>query len=534
MRGCGNIFVKHVKAILCYIAVCSMYLKTNHSDNPAGAEIIYHVFQRSFFDSNDDRHGDLNGLRQKLGYLQDLGVTSVLLTPLYRSAYYHNYFADDFEYIDPAYGTAESFFTLVKELHQRGMKIYMDMEIQYVTEDHTWYKDAYKNPSSAFSEYLLYKDNENKIPETIIFDINGVHGYDAVYRSITTVNLHNKKVQDYMYGLFRYWVDPGNAAAGVDGFRLDHMMDTLDGKKRLGNLFEIFWKPLIGKLKKIRPELVFIAEQTNWNSFGEDYIQKSGADRVFAFPLRESMLTFNKEEIARMAEITFNIVPDPNQHIVFIENHDTQRFATHVSSNKDQLRTGAALNLLLGGTPAIYYGQELGMTGEGGFGKYGISDGNDIPRREAFKWYKDIYRKGMALWYRDTGPWWEDSKLGQDDGISLEEQQNDEYSLWNVYKQLIALRKSNAAVAHGKYKTLNNDSVNAYSFMRYNEDQVIIVVINLSGNAETVHIHAATNAISLANKRLQHLFGEAVALLKTGYIEIAVSPYAVEVWELIG
>lgn len=70
--------------------------------------------------------------------------------------------------------------------------------------------------------------------------------------------------------------------------------------------------------------------------------------------------------------------------------------------------------------------------------------------------------------------------------------------------------------------------------MRHHEDRVIIVGINLSRNAETVHIHAATNAISLENKRLQHLFGEAVALLKTGYIEIAVSPYAVEVWELIG
>lgn len=510
-----------------------MHIKKSNSDNPSNAEIIYHIFQRSFFDSNDDRHGDLNGLIQKLDYLQDLGVTSILLTPLYRSAYYHNYFADDFESIDPAYGTAESYFTLVREVHHRGMKIYMDMEIQYITEDHVWYKDAYENPSSPFSEYLLYKDEENKIPETIIFDINGVHGYDAVYRNITTVNLHNKKVQDYMYRLFSYWTNPGNAADGVDGFRLDHMMDTLDNKKRLSNLFETFWKPLISKLKKDNPELIFIAEQTDWNSFGEDYIQKSGADRVFAFPLREAMLAFEKERIAQIAETTFNIIPDISQNIVFIENHDTQRFASHVLSDTHKLRTGAALNLLLGGTAAIYYGQELGMTGEGGFGKYGISDGNDIPRREAFKWYKDISRKGMALWYKDTGPWWHDSNLRQDDGISLEEQKNDVHSLWNFYKQLMVLKKSNAAIAHGKYKTLANHSDNAYSFLRYSEDQVIIIVINLSGNAEMVYINSSADKISFANKRLQHLYGEAAALVKTGSIEVAVSPYAIEVWELI-
>ena len=338
-----------------------MYIKNNNSDNPSNAEIIYHIFQRSFFDSDNDKHGDLNGLRQKLDYLQDLGITSILLTPLYRSAYYHNYFADDFESIDPVYGTAESYFALVREIHNRGMKIYMDMEIQYITEDHVWYKDAYENPSSPFSEYLLYKDEDNKIPETIIFDINGVHGYDAVYRNITTVNLHNKKVQDYMYRLFSYWADPGNATEGVDGFRLDHMMDTLDNKKRLSNLFEAFWKPLINKLKQVHPQLIFIAEQTDWNSFGEDYIQKSGADRVFAFPLREAILGFEKEKMAQIAETTFNIIPGPSQNIVFIENHDTQRFATHVLNDPVKLRTGAVLNLLLAGTPAIYYGQELGM-----------------------------------------------------------------------------------------------------------------------------------------------------------------------------
>ncbi|HEY4197614.1 MAG TPA: alpha-amylase family glycosyl hydrolase, partial [Mucilaginibacter sp.] len=79
-------------------------------------EIIYHIFQRSFYDSNGDQHGDLNGIRQKLDYLQQLGVTAILLTPLYESVFYHNYFSSDFKKIDPKYGTMEDYLALIKDL----------------------------------------------------------------------------------------------------------------------------------------------------------------------------------------------------------------------------------------------------------------------------------------------------------------------------------------------------------------------------------------------------------------------------------
>jgi alpha-amylase len=145
-------------------------------------EIIYHIFQRSFYDSNGDMQGDLNGIRQKLDYLQRLGVTAVLLTPLYESVFYHNYFASDFKKIDPQYGTLKNYLSLVKELHRRGMKFYMDMETQYVTEDHIWWKDGIKKLKSPYSNYILYQDNAHKQPSTIIFNLKGLIGYDSIYR----------------------------------------------------------------------------------------------------------------------------------------------------------------------------------------------------------------------------------------------------------------------------------------------------------------------------------------------------------------
>ncbi len=497
------------------------------------AEIIYHVFQRSFFDSNNDRHGDLIGLKEKLDYLQDLGVTSILLTPLFSSPYYHNYFGDNFETIDPKYGTIEDFYSLVLEVHRRGMKIYIDMEMQYVTEDHIWFRDSFENPDSPFSDYVLYKDAENKIPDTIIYDTTGLLGYDGVYKKIATVNLLNEEVQKYLYQYFSRCIDPklnGSFDYGVDGFRLDHMMDMLDGKEKLNNLFSAFWKPLIESLKQINPNLIFIAEQTNWACYGEEYINDVGADRVFAFPLREAMISFNKEKIAVVAEKTFSLTDKQEQQIVFIENHDTHRFATMVNKGIGKMRVGAALNLLIGGTPAIYYGQEIGMKGGGGFGKYGSSDGNDIPRREAFKWNKDINTEGICLWYEKSGPWWDDSTIREADNISLEQQLNQSSSLCCYYKKLIILYKSHIALISGSYTTVNNDSNVLFSFNRSAGDEIILVIVNLSAQRQKARVNIDVHFNE--NNTFNLLLGNASLTVNDKVVQVEISPYNTGVWKL--
>ncbi len=455
-------------------------------------EVIYHVVQRSFYDSNGDRHGDLNGLRKKLDYLQELGVTSILLLPLYHSEYYHNYFATDFKTIDPEFGTMEDYLALVRDIHKRGMKLYMDMETQYVTEDHEWYKDSYRNPPSQYTDYLIYNGPDNTEPESIIFNLTELEGYNGVKRKITTVNLLNQKVLKYNTDLFSYWVDPnadGKFDDGVDGFRLDHMMDDLDWKGKFTDLFARFWTPLIDALKEKNANLTIIAEQANWSSFGDEYIEHGNVDRVFAFRLLSAITSFDKERIMRVADSTFSITSDQRQVIVFIENHDIQRFASAVAFDSSKLRLGAAFNLLLGGTPSIYYGQEIGMSGSGGFGKYGMTDANDIPMREAFEWSRTTSGKGMALWYKDTGPWWDQTNVKDDDGISYEEQKDHTRSLWNTYHELLALRKEHPALAWGSYLQLENDNITVCSFLRETSGQQALVVINLSEYQEDVRIN---------------------------------------------
>ena len=224
-------------------------------------QVFYHIFLRSFYDSNGDSHGDLNGLIQKLDYLQKLGITSVLLTPLYHSDFYHNYFPIDFEEIDPEFGTKDDYFALLKEMHQRGMKLYLDMEIHYVTEDHLWYRDSYQNPSSQYGKYIIYNGPNNTNPEPIIYNLTELKSYDGKIIKCGTIDLYNQKVREYMYKLFRYWVDPnndGNFDDGIDGFRLDHIMDDLDWKGKLTGLLSNFWRPLFQQLREINPNIVMI------------------------------------------------------------------------------------------------------------------------------------------------------------------------------------------------------------------------------------------------------------------------------------
>lgn len=450
-------------------------------------EIFYHVFQRSFFDSNGDYHGDLKGLESKLDYIQDLGITSILLLPLYESSFYHNYFANDFRKIDPRYGTLDDYFSLIDRVHERGMKLYLDMEVQYVAEDHIWFKESFENPSSPYGQHIIYNGPNNTDPESIIFDLKEIHSYNGEVKKVACLNLFNPATQDLIFEEFKYWMDPFEDASlrsGIDGFRLDHMMDDLDDKGRLTQVYSRFWRPIIQKAKSINDKVKFIGEQANWDSHGNLAFLEADVDYMFAFPLKFAISEQDVQRIESTQLEGIERTPDGKSQVIVIENHDTTRYATTVGNNPGLLRIGAVLNILLKGLPAIYYGQELGMEGAGGFQSYGKSDGNDIPRREAFPWEALTDSFGAALWYKGTGPWWDDSTLGDRNGISVEEQLNDPGSLLNFYKKLIALRKRYKAFQVGGISFLPKQSGKTIAFIRNWEEEVLLIQVNFSNEEQ--------------------------------------------------
>ena len=139
--------------------------------------------------------------------------------------------------------------------------------------------------------------------------------------------------------------------------------------------------------------------------------------------------------------------------------------------------------LLIGGVPSIYYGQEIGMMGKNG--NWGGTDGNDIPRRTAFKWDSSYDAKGMATWYRNVKATWNNDNLKGNDAVSLEAQLRDSSSLFNYYKKMLQIKHSNPSLAKGNYENLPNNNSKVYSFTRTYNGQKAIVVVNLSNEQQT-------------------------------------------------
>ena len=442
-------------------------------------EVFYQIFTRSMRDSNGDREGDLKGIEQSLPYLQKLGVTSILLTPLYPSAFYHNYFASEFEGVDPEYGTMEDYRSLIQAIHGRGMKLYLDEEFQYVAYDHPWFKSALGNPASPYSDFLIFHGPNNAKPEEGPFGITIADRFPGAQTGITTVNMKSPKLRAWATQYLLRWVDPnrdGDFSDGVDGFRLDHMMDDLDNKHILTGLFDGFWKPVFAELKARNPKLHLIAEQWDWGD-GGDFLRRGHVDAAFAFPLVTAIRSFDKNKIVAAIDTLDKAIPAGKHELVFIENHDMQRVASDPGITPEKLRTAATLAMLLKGTPLIYYGQELGMRGAPR-PEY-KSDEKDIGDREAFEWTAKVEAPGQANWYKGPKSYWRERFAKDNDGVSVAEEDRDPHSLLNHYRRLLKARATYRALRSAEQNVNLTDHKLLVVERGHGADRILIIA-NLS------------------------------------------------------
>ncbi|MBK7905804.1 MAG: alpha-glucosidase C-terminal domain-containing protein [Gemmatimonadetes bacterium] len=491
---------------------------------PVRDEVFYQIFVRSFRDSNGDQQGDLPGITSQLDHLERLGVTTLLLTPIGPSPFYHNYFLDDFAGIDPAFGTEQDLRTLAGALHRRGMRIYLDMELQYVSGRHPWFTDSYRRPGSRYAPYLLYEDSANTRYQTGYWDKEEVGTFDGRRVRIATVNMLHPDMQRIHAEVFTHFLRPSAPGRddGVDGFRLDHMQDRLDEKPALSDLFARFWTPLFRELRRVDPKVGLLAEQADWG-YGEAWLERGDADLVFAFPLRGAILSFDKAKLRTAVEETRRRTPAGKRQIVFLENHDVERFATAVGGDLRKAKLGAALNLTLQGVPLLYYGQELGMTGKQ-IRDPSSSDGGDIPLREAYPWTSRV-GPGMAVWYRNSGPWWDQSPLNTGRGVSLESQRGQPDSLLATYQRLLALRRAHPALVSGDQEIVETDHASVFAFRRSAGADRLVVVVNLGDAAAEVRVTAAG-----ARGVLRDVFDRtAVSLDDRGVATLSLAPYGVRI-----
>ncbi|MEO8820817.1 MAG: alpha-glucosidase C-terminal domain-containing protein, partial [Ginsengibacter sp.] len=162
--------------------------------------------------------------------------------------------------------------------------------------------------------------------------------------------------------------------------------------------------------------------------------------------------------------------------------------------------------------------------------KWGMTDANEIPDREAFEWYKSDTGKGMALWYKNSGPWWDNRYAKPNDGISLEEEKPDSNSIYNFYKKMIRIKKSNPVIFTGNYETLVNTNDSVFTFQRFDSVKAILVAVNLSASPQQSDITDTT--FNFENKNINVLSGTTIPVFYEKKIRLKLPAYGIEILQI--
>ncbi len=408
---------------------------------PAGGEDIpgmvcnnwYEIFVRSFQDSNGDGIGDLDGVTSRLGYIQDMGYNGIWLMPVMPSPSYHKYDVTDYLNIDPEYGSLVDMQQLVSEVHDRGMKILIDLALNHSSLQHPWFIEAKKalsvDENSDFISY--YNFSREKADKRIPLGETGWF-YEEQFAGggMPDLNLDNPDVRAQISIIMDFWLK----TMDVDGFRLDAVTSYYSGNHDK-NIAFLKW--LKEESERLKPGSYLVGECWEGLNTIADYYE-SGLDSFFLFPASQaegfiaSSLRGRSKRAEKFAQ-KYQTVLDaiPNGILApFLSNHDTGRTIGSVQGRKNTAIAKfveAVLNMM-GGNVFTYYGEEIGMTGSG-------VDPN----------------KRLAMYWSDG------NMTEQPPGItveeyaypSVEEQQKDEASLLNYCKQLNHARIRYPEIANG-------------------------------------------------------------------------------------
>ena len=448
----------------------------------------YEIFVYSFCDSDGDGIGDLQGVISKLDYLQELGINGIWLMPIHPSTSYHKYNVTDYYAIDPDYGTMDDFDELIAECEKRDIHVILDLVLNHTGSEHEWFKTAYAylqnlgdaEPNPADCPYFdyYYFIQEEKV------GYSNVTGTDWYYESkfhyeMPDLRLENPRVRVEIEAIMDYWL-----SKGVAGFRLDAAKEFYSGNTPM-NVEVLSW---IQEAATFYKEDAYLVAEV-WDGFGAvtDYYT-SGITSLFDFPFGTSggkIVTIlrnvgNDSQIPTYAQAlekadTAYSGSNPNYiDAPFLSNHDVGRIAGFVSRDENKTKLAGAMNLFMSGSTFIYYGEEIGMLG-----------GDNDPSKRAPMYWNAERNNGTT----NPPP---DCELPESYPFgSLEEQQGNDLSIYNYYRQAIAIRKALPVISHGRTteeKELNTGCVSAFRKV-WNEEECI-VLMNIAQEGTAVDLSA--------------------------------------------
>ena len=456
----------------------------------------YEIFVYSFCDSNGDGIVDLNGIRSKLDYIEDLGFDALWLTPVHPSSTYHKYDVDDYYAIDPAFGTMEDYEALLKECHERGIRVYLDLVLNHTSDDHEWFRAAadYLHelpsdwaPDPSYCKYFDYYHFSRESGDGFA-PLEGTNWYYEArfWSEMPDLNVRSDDVRQEIRDIMTFWL-----GKGVDGFRLDAVTSYVTGDPEANTEFLRF---LTQTARSIDPDCYLVGEAwTDRAAIAQLY--GSGIDSLFDFPFanNEGFIanivngSYKASDYVKGMLLAENAYAETNPDFVdapFYTNHDMGRSAGYYTNDEGPVTKMAyALSLFMTGNSFVYYGEEIGMKGAG----------KDENKRAPMYWSDDEKDADMC----DGPPDMDDVKMKFP---SLADQMQDDLSLWRWFKEVIRVRNAFPAIARGTTEgvdTISDEKVAAF-FRRSDSDGDLMVVMNLRGETVEKDLTAVGEGLTLA------------------------------------
>ena len=481
--------------------------------------VFYEILVRSFYDSDGDGIGDLEGLTQKLDYLNDgdpatdddLGVTGIWLMPINDSPSYHGYDAVDYRAINPDYGTMADFQTFLDAAHDRGIRVIIDYVMNHCSDQHPWFVESAQN-DPTYRDYFRWSESDpgQSGPwgqDVWHWDPSGWY-YGLFWSGMPDLNYETSAVKDSMLQTAAYWLD----TIGVDGFRLDAVLYIVEEGDQLQNTASTlqFWEDYNAHVKSVKPDAFSIGEA--WTSTGTvlQYVTHDRLDACFEFDLSYATLdAVNGADaggLSAKADQVYHLYPYL-QFGTFLTNHDQDRTFTVLGEDDGKAKAAAGIYLTLPGVPFVYYGEEIGMVGSG----------DHLNIRTPMQW-----TDGANAGFTTGSPWNYIGGNYEQHNVAAEE--SDPGSLLEWYKRLIHLRSRSPALRRGTHDPLASSEPAVLAFVRRDSLQTVLCVANTAPAAlEGVTLTGSASSLTPGEHTLVNLLapGETLDITVTPAYEIS-------------
>ncbi|EKY3116920.1 alpha-glucosidase [Cronobacter turicensis] len=499
----------------------------------------YQIYPRSFKDSNGDGIGDLNGIIEKLDYLKDLGIDLIWICPMYPSPNDDNgYDISDYQGIMAEFGTMADFDRLLEGVHQRGMRLILDLVVNHTSDEHPWFLESRSSTDNPKRDWYIWRDGKNGAEpnnwESIFSgsawkrdDLTGQYFMHLFSSRQPDLNWENHEMRAAVYDMMRWWLDKG-----IDGFRIDaiaHMkkeptLSDVPNPEKLpyapSMVSHLNYDGLLDYVDDIcrhvfnQYDIVTVGEMNGLDAaHAEEWVGENRGRLNMVFQFEHVRLWEPQAGLRPTPAVLRNIFTAWQQALegkgwnaLYVENHDVTRVVSRWGDTERHWRESAtciaAMYFLMQGTPFIYQGQEIGMTNT----RFASLD--DFDDVSAHNKARDLRDQGMSeeeivefltrtgrdnsrtpmQWdaspyagFSTHEPW---LKVNPNyEMINVESQQHDPHSVLNFYRQMIHLRKREPALIYGRYETALDDHEQIYAYRRVLGDEQLVVLCNFSGKA---------------------------------------------------